>query len=137
MAKRYTQRTQNPPPARAYEFKSRLRHPRNRSGNLKIAAPPLGPVINRGTKAAPKWYVKYRDVDGRQKMVRARVTSKAKAREFLRNAEQNVDMGRVGADFQEREADRLKQAEGSPQDWVTVAPGVTASAHYAYIIIVL
>ena len=26
MAKRYTQRTQNPPPARAYEFKSRLRH---------------------------------------------------------------------------------------------------------------
>ncbi len=26
VAKRYTQRTQNPPPVRAYEFKSRLRH---------------------------------------------------------------------------------------------------------------
>ena len=26
VAKWYTQRTQNPPPARAYEFKSRLRH---------------------------------------------------------------------------------------------------------------
>ena len=29
VAKRYTQRTQNPPPARAYEFKSRLRHQQN------------------------------------------------------------------------------------------------------------
>ncbi|MES1205326.1 MAG: hypothetical protein ABUS79_05260 [Pseudomonadota bacterium] len=58
----------------------------------------MGSIINRGTKAAPKWYVKYKEADGRQRMIRARVTSKAKARECLRNAEQNVDMGRVGVD---------------------------------------
>ncbi len=58
----------------------------------------MGSIINRGTKAEPKWYVKYKDADGRQTMVRARVTSKAKAREFLRSAEQNVDMGRVGVE---------------------------------------
>ena len=58
----------------------------------------MGSIINRGTKAEPKWYVKYKEADGRQTMVRARVTSKAKAREFLRNAELNVDMGRVGVE---------------------------------------
>ena len=56
----------------------------------------MGSVINRGTKDAPKWYVMYRDLDGRRKMVRARVTSKQKARNVLRKAEENVAEGQVG-----------------------------------------
>jgi hypothetical protein len=56
----------------------------------------MGSVINRGTKDAPKWYVMYRDLDGRRKMVRARVTSKQKARNVLRKAEENVPSTRSG-----------------------------------------
>jgi hypothetical protein len=37
VAKRYTQRTQNPPPVRAYEFKSRLRHQGKHSRNPRCA----------------------------------------------------------------------------------------------------
>ena len=57
----------------------------------------MGSIINRGTKSDPKWYVKYQE-HGRQKMVRARVATKEKAKAFLRAAEQNVAMGRVGVE---------------------------------------
>jgi integrase len=57
----------------------------------------MGSIINRGTKASPKWYVKYQE-NGRQKMVRARVESKEKARDFLRAAEQRVADGLVGVE---------------------------------------
>ena len=49
----------------------------------------MGSIINRGTKANPKWYVQYQE-NGRQKMERARVTSKEKARGFLRAAEERI-----------------------------------------------
>ncbi len=55
----------------------------------------MGSIINRGTKANPKWYVKYQE-NGRQKMERARVTSKEKARGFLRAAEERIANGLVG-----------------------------------------
>jgi integrase len=58
----------------------------------------MGSIINRGTKADPKWYVKYRERDGRQKMVNTYATSKEKARAFLRSAEENVAQGRVGVE---------------------------------------
>ena len=57
----------------------------------------MGSIINRGTKANPKWYVKYQE-NGRQKMVRARVESKEKARDFLRAAEGRVADGLVGVE---------------------------------------
>ena len=57
----------------------------------------MGSIINRGTKANPKWYVKYQE-NGRQKMVRARVASKEKARGFLRAAEGRVADGLVGVE---------------------------------------
>jgi integrase len=58
----------------------------------------MGSIINRGTKADPKWYVKYRDADGRQKMANSYATSKEKAKQFLRLAEENVANGRVGVE---------------------------------------
>jgi hypothetical protein len=50
-----------------------------------------------GGRSAPKWYVKYQE-NGRQKMVRARVTSKKKAAGFLRAAEERVADGLVGVE---------------------------------------
>ncbi len=58
----------------------------------------MGSIINRGTKADAKWYVKYREADGRQKMVNTYATSKEKARQFLRTAEENVAQGRLGVE---------------------------------------
>jgi len=58
----------------------------------------MGSIINRGTKADPKWYAKYRERDGRQKMVNTYATSKQKARDFLRAAEENVARGRIGVE---------------------------------------
>ena len=53
VAKWYTQRTQNPPLARAYEFKSRLRHQQNHGGVHVLRNPP--PAFAKG-KRVPNGY---------------------------------------------------------------------------------
>ena len=80
----------------------------------------MGSIINRGTRSEPKWYVKYQE-NGRQKMVRARVTSKKKAAGFLRAAEQRVADGlvgveqrRIGEDLPELAAHWLKTHSATP-----------------------
>ncbi len=47
--------TQNPPPERPYEFKSRLRHQRNRSGIADVNAPPDGALSPHHVLTAYQW----------------------------------------------------------------------------------
>jgi integrase len=56
----------------------------------------MGTIVNRGTKGDPKYYVMYRDVDGRRKMRNSRQPTKAKAAQFLAAAEARVANGLVG-----------------------------------------
>src|SRR5579885_3304300 len=56
----------------------------------------MGSVFNRGTRAKPNWYVKYRDRDGRWKMVPSNQPTNDQAKQFLAQIEANVANGRVG-----------------------------------------
>ncbi|MBI2373304.1 MAG: hypothetical protein HYV07_04840 [Deltaproteobacteria bacterium] len=57
----------------------------------------MGSVFNRGTRAKPNYYIKYRDADGVWRMRRAKgAETKEQARKLLAAAERNVSEGRAG-----------------------------------------
>ena len=56
----------------------------------------MGSLINRGTRARPKWFVKYKDSDGRWKMRLSKQPTKEQARQYLAQIEARVAKGKVG-----------------------------------------
>jgi integrase len=56
----------------------------------------MGSIVNRGTKAVPKWYVTYRDHTGRWRMVNSKQDTKARAVKYLAGLEGRVAQGKVG-----------------------------------------
>jgi len=56
----------------------------------------VGCVFNRGRRHQPRWYVKYRDVDGRWKMVPSRQPTKKKAQQYVAEIEGRVANGKLG-----------------------------------------
>ena len=56
----------------------------------------MGSLINRGTRSKPKWYVKYKDSDGRWKMRLSHQPTKEQARKYLARVEARVARGKVG-----------------------------------------
>jgi integrase len=56
----------------------------------------MGSIINRGTKAAPKWYVTYKDHAGRWRMVNSKQDNRSKAMKYLAGLEGRVAHGKVG-----------------------------------------
>jgi integrase len=56
----------------------------------------MGCVFNRGTRAKPNYYAKFKDRDGAWRMVPTKAATKAAAEIFLRQVEQNVAAGHVG-----------------------------------------
>lgn len=71
----------------------------------------MGSLVNRGTKNDPKWYVTYRDVDGRWKMKNSKARTKEKARDFLGTVEQRVRAGEVGVPERSKEKAFSEAAE--------------------------
>src|SRR5262245_44879803 len=56
----------------------------------------MGSIVSRGTRDKPRWYVKYRDADGRWKMRLSGRPTKEPARRYLASVEARVAAGRVG-----------------------------------------
>jgi len=56
----------------------------------------MGSLVNRGTRAKPKWFVKYKDSDGRYKMRLSHQPTKEQARKYLARVEARVAAGKVG-----------------------------------------
>ena len=56
----------------------------------------MGCVFNRGKRHRPRWYVKYRDLDGQWKMVPSRQPSKKKAQIYVGKIESRVANGKIG-----------------------------------------
>lgn len=56
----------------------------------------MGYLRNRGTKGAPEWYIRFRDVDGKWKQRHSKATSKEGAKDVLAHAEARVKRGLVG-----------------------------------------
>lgn len=56
----------------------------------------MGSIVSRGTRDKPKWYVKYRDADGRWKMRLSRQPTKEQARRYLAQVEARIASGKVG-----------------------------------------
>lgn len=53
-------------------------------------------VFNRGTRHNPRWYVKYRDQDGRWKMVRSQQATKKQALIYVQHIEGRIAAGKIG-----------------------------------------
>ena len=56
----------------------------------------MGYLRNRGTRAHPEWYIRYKDVDGKWKQRHSQQASKDKARDILADAEARVKRGDQG-----------------------------------------
>jgi integrase len=56
----------------------------------------MGCVFNRGKRHQPRWYVKYRDVDGRWKMVPSHQPTKDQARQYVEQVEGRIAAGKIG-----------------------------------------
>ncbi len=56
----------------------------------------MGSIIRRGTRNKPKYYVKYRDIDGRWKMRLSKQPTKDQARQYLVRVEARVANGLIG-----------------------------------------
>jgi integrase len=56
----------------------------------------MGSLINRGTRAKPKWFVKYKDSDGCWKMRLSHQPTKETARKYLAQVEARVGKGKIG-----------------------------------------
>ena len=56
----------------------------------------MGSLVNRGNRAKPKWFVKYRDSDGRWKMRLSKQPTKEQARKYLAQVEARVAAGKIG-----------------------------------------
>src|SRR5262249_50704940 len=56
----------------------------------------MGSVLNRGTRDAPQWYVKYNDSDGTRKQRHSHQPTKDTAREYLATIEARVARGLIG-----------------------------------------
>ena len=71
------------------------------TGRAKVAkklADRIGAIrdLNRGKRHQPHWYVKYRDVDGRWKMVPSRQPTKKQARRYVEQVEGRIAAGKIG-----------------------------------------
>jgi integrase len=53
-------------------------------------------VYNRGTKHKPRWWVEYRDLDGRRKAVPTKQPTKQQARRYAEKVEARIAAGNVG-----------------------------------------
>jgi integrase len=60
----------------------------------------MGSVISRGTRSKPKYYVKYKDTDGRWKMRLSKQPTKDQARKYLAQVEARVARGKIGIEEQ-------------------------------------
>lgn len=58
----------------------------------------MGSVIKRGTRDKPKYYVKYRDIDGRWKMRLSKQPTKETASKYLAQVEARVAKGKIGVE---------------------------------------
>lgn len=56
----------------------------------------MGTVINRGTRGKPRWYVIYKDHNGKRRWVASGQPTKALARRFLDQIEARIANGQVG-----------------------------------------
>src|SRR5215468_9176071 len=56
----------------------------------------MGSTFNRGDRANPAWYVKFKDSDGLWKMRPSKQPTKEQAKTFLREVEGRVRRGLVG-----------------------------------------
>ncbi|MGO9291333.1 MAG: tyrosine-type recombinase/integrase [Polyangia bacterium] len=56
----------------------------------------MGCVINRGKRHQPRWYVKYRDIDGAWKMVPSHQPTKDQARQYVEHIEARIANGKIG-----------------------------------------
>jgi hypothetical protein len=56
----------------------------------------MGSVIKRGTRSDPRWFVKYKDVDGRWKMRLSKQPTKETAKKYLAQVEARVAKGKIG-----------------------------------------
>jgi integrase len=56
----------------------------------------VGCVINRGKRHQPRWYVKYRDIDGAWKMVPSHQPTKDQARQYVEHIEARIANGKIG-----------------------------------------
>src|SRR5687768_6293467 len=63
----------------------------------------MGSIVNRGTKATPRWYVTYKDNAGRWRMVNSKQDTRAKALKYLAGLEGRVAQGKVGLEERRRE----------------------------------
>ncbi len=85
----------------------------------------MGSIVNRGTKAEPKWYVTYKDIDGRWKMRNSKQPSRAKAQAHLAGIEGNVAHGKVGIEETKVEAPFNELADY----WLENHSAVKCSSH--------
>jgi integrase len=88
----------------------------------------MGSVLNRGSKSKPAWYIKFKDVDGRQKMTRVRVPTAAKARELLSRAEVRVADGMVGVE--RPRAGGEKTFGEALKHWLATHSAVALTSHH-------
>ena len=56
----------------------------------------MGSIIKRGTRAEPKYYIKYLDVDGAYKMRLTKQETKEQAKDYLKEVEARVKRGLIG-----------------------------------------
>jgi integrase len=56
----------------------------------------MGTVYNRGTRAKPNWWVKYKDANGKFQYTPSKQPTKTLAKKFLEQIEANIANGRVG-----------------------------------------
>lgn len=64
----------------------------------------MGDILNRGTRAEPRWYCRYVDIDGNRKQRKTCQTTKELAKVFLANVEARVRNGLIGVPDPELEA---------------------------------
>ena len=56
----------------------------------------MGSIYNRGTRAKPRWYVSFKDLDGKRRSVNSMQPTKTLARRFLEQVEGRIADGKVG-----------------------------------------
>jgi len=56
----------------------------------------MGSLVRRGSRANPKWFVKYKDADGRYKMRLSHQPTREQARKYLAQIEARVAAGKIG-----------------------------------------
>lgn len=56
----------------------------------------MGDVLNRGTRANPRWYCRYVDIDGKRKQRKTKQPTKERAKDYLAKIEARIALGLIG-----------------------------------------